>query len=74
MSNFEVETIRVEVDEECNKVVATFLFNTISYKLKELGEIVDRNLETYDLLLSHFPIIKLNKGKFEKDTIELSKK
>ena len=74
MSNFEVETIRVEVDEECNKVVAMFLFNTISYKLKELGEIVDRNLETYDLLLSHFPIIKLNKGKFEKDTIELSKK
>lgn len=74
MSSFGIETIRIEVDEECNKVVATFLFNTISHKLKELGEIVSKNLETYDLLLSHFPLIKLNKEKFERDTIELSKK
>ena len=69
-----IETIKVEVDEECNRLVTAFIFNIISYKLRELGEIVDKNLETYDLLLSHFPIIKLNKEKFEKETLELSKK
>jgi len=69
-----IETIKVEVDEECNRLVTAFIFNIISYKLRELGEIVDKNLETYDLLLSHFPLVKLNKEKFEKDTVELSKK
>ena len=69
-----IETIKVEVDEECNKLATVLIFNIISYKLRELGEIVDKNLETYDLLLSHFPLVKLNKEKFEKDTIELSKK
>jgi len=69
-----IETIKVEVDEECNRLVTAFIFNIISYKLRELGEIVDKNLETYDLLLSHFPLVKLNKEKFERETLELSKK
>jgi len=74
MSDYGIETIKVDVDEECNKLVAMLIFNMVSYKLKELGEIVDKNIETYDLLLSHFPLVKLNKEKFEKDTIELSRK
>jgi len=69
-----IETIKVEVDEECNKLATVLIFNIISYKLRELGEIVDKNLETYDLLLSHFPLVKLNKEKFERETLELSKK
>jgi len=72
--SFETETVRVEVDEECSKVIVMTIINTISYKLKELGEVVSKNLETYDLLLSHFPTIKLNREKFEEDTTELSKR
>ena len=74
MSNFETEIIRIDVDNECSKIVATFIFNAVSYKLKELGEVVGKNLETYDLLLSHFPIIMSNKKKLEEDTLELSRK
>ena len=69
-----IETIKVEVDEECNRLATALIFNIISYKLRELGEIVNKNLETYDLLLSHFPLVKLNKEKFERETLELSKK
>ena len=69
-----IETVGVEVDSECIKLATVLIFNTVSYKLKELGEIVDRNLGTYDLLLSHFPLVKLNKEKFERETLELSKK
>ena len=74
MSDYETETIRVEINEECSRLATALIFNIISYKLRELGEVVDKNLETYDLLLSHFPLVKLNKEKFEKDTVELSKK
>jgi len=74
VSDYETETIRVEINEECSRLATALIFNIISYKLRELGEVVDKNLETYDLLLSHFPPIKLNKEKFEKETLELSKK
>jgi len=74
MGNFESETISVDIDEECGKVVSVLVFNTISYKLKEIGELVLSNMETYDVLVSHSPKIRENREKFDNDVKELSKK
>ncbi|MCD6148687.1 hypothetical protein J7J18_04900 [bacterium] len=64
----------MDIDEECGKVVSVLVFNTISYKLKEIGELVLSNMETYDVLVSHSPKIRENREKFDNDVKELSKK
>jgi len=73
MSDFEMRAIRVVVDDECSKHLIAHTLNTVSFKLKDVGEMVASNIETYDALITFFAQIEHNREKFERDVSELSR-